>query len=108
MLLGSAFDARQINLERGAASFFALHHHVSTTLLHDAVYGREAKPCALALFLGRKERLKDSRLGFFIHAHAGVVDREHDVLAGADEGGAAAMALIHHNLLRLDGERTAA
>ena len=71
------FDPRQINPEGGAASRFALHHHVSATLLDDAVDRRESQAGAFAFFLGGEKRLEDSRLRFFVHAHAGVADRKH-------------------------------
>ena len=95
-------------MEGGAASFFTLYHHVSATLLHDAVYGRQTEPGSLPFFFRRKEGFKDSRLRFFVHTHARVADREHDVVAGPYERGTAAMTIIHDNPLSLDGERSSA
>src|ERR1700730_18505978 len=103
-----AFYAGQINLERGATSFIALHHYVASALLHDTVYRREAEPGSLAFLFCGEERLKDSRLGLFIHSHAGIADRENYVVARANKGRPAAMTLVHDDFLRLEGERSAA
>src|ERR1700689_3755884 len=108
MALGDAVDARQINVERGADSFFALHHDVSGALLYDAIDGGESESGAFAFFFGGKEGLEDSRLCFFVHADAGVAYGQQNVVAGTNKGLAAAMGLSHDQVLGLDGELAAA
>jgi len=51
---------------------------VTATLLRDAKDGGEAEPRALPLFLGREERLEDSRHGGAVHSRPRIRDREHD------------------------------
>src|SRR5205085_1069064 len=97
----------QIDVKAAAASVFTLHDDISTALLDDAVHGGEPEARTLAFFFGGEKRLKDARLGFFVHAHAGVAEREHDVAAGTDELLSASMALIHDRVLGLDSEPAA-
>src|SRR5580658_5413126 len=107
MALGDALGSRQINMESGAASYFALHHDVSAALLHDAVHGGEAEAGALTFLLGGEERLENSRLGLLVHAAAGVADGKQNVVAGTDESLAAAMILVDENVFRFDRELSA-
>ena len=75
-------DARQIDLERGAAAHFAVDVDVAAGLLDDAVDGGQAQAGALARPLGGEERLEDLRLRGRVHAAAGVAHRQHHVAAG--------------------------
>jgi hypothetical protein len=84
-LFGGIFDARQINVESCARSPFALREHVSIALLDDAVDGRQAEAGAFSFFLGGKERLEDAGLGFFVHAVAGIGNRDHGIAPGLDK-----------------------
>src|SRR5207302_6036726 len=49
-------------------------------LFQNSVHGGKSEARALGAFRG-KEWLEDACLGLAIHAHAGVADREHDVVA---------------------------
>src|SRR5690606_20970732 len=60
--LDRRLHARQVDLERGPLPRLAVDPDEPTALLDDAVHGREPEPRALALFLGREERLEDVRL----------------------------------------------
>ena len=60
------------------------------------------RPVPFAFFLGGKERFKDARLRFLVHARAGVAHREHHVVAGTDEGLPATMVFIDHDILSLN------
>src|SRR5215467_1733440 len=104
MLFSGPFDEREINVERGAASKFALHHDVSASLLHDSIHGRQAKPGPFAFFLRREERLKDSRLSLAVHPRPRINDGKHHVSAGTDEVLPTPMMFVNNGVLRLNGE----
>src|SRR5262245_13172017 len=61
---GRSLAARQINLETRAVANLAINLDMPAALLDDAVNRRQAKPGALADFLGRKKRFKNARFGF--------------------------------------------
>ena len=77
----AAIDSRKIGAESSAALRLAVDEDKAAALLHDAVHRGEAQAGALGA-LGGEERLEDARLGFAVHADAGVADGEHDVVAG--------------------------
>ena len=60
----------------------AVNPDVSSALLHDPVNGRQAKAGSFAFLFGRKERFEDLLPHVFVHAGAGVADRQHNVGAG--------------------------
>src|SRR5207245_2016305 len=68
MLFRRSFHSREVDLERGATSQFALHRYISATLLHDSIYCGKAQPGSLPLSLGGKERLEDLRLRPAVHS----------------------------------------
>jgi hypothetical protein len=103
-LLGGPLRLGQVNMETAALPFLALHDDVPAALFDDAVNGGETEAGALAFFFGCEEGFKNARLRFFIHAHTSVADCEHHVAARPNELLAAAMAFIHHRVLRLNGE----
>ena len=57
----------------------AVDPDVAAALLDDAVDGGEPEPGALALFLGREERLEQPLLRLVVHADPAVADRQHHV-----------------------------
>src|SRR5438309_12124912 len=59
----------------------SLDPDVSSALLDDSINGDEPDTGTLRALRG-EEWLENVRLGFGVHAGAGVVDREHVVLAG--------------------------
>ena len=74
-------DARQVDLDGGAAPDLAVDFHAAAALLDDPEDGGEAQAGALARSLGGEERLEQARLGGRVHAGAGVADRQQDVSA---------------------------
>src|SRR5229473_7837016 len=66
-----------------AAPRLARDRDVAAALLHDAVDDRQAEAGALALFLGREERLEEPGARLLVHALAGVADAQPRVLPGA-------------------------
>ena len=59
---------RQEYFEARALARRAIHPDVSAALLHDAVHGRKAQPCAFAKFLRGEKRFEDSGPGRLVHA----------------------------------------
>ena len=96
-------DPRQIDLERRSPAGFAVHPDVAAALLDDAVNGGEAEAGALDS-LGGEKRLEDMGLSFGIHAHAGVADGQHHVLARLRWGVQAGIAFVERDIGGLDGE----
>src|SRR5882757_6228855 len=93
---------RKINFERRAFAEFAVDPNETAALLDDAVYGGQSKTRAFSFFLGSKERLEDVRLGFFVHAGAGVGDVQQNVRAGFHQRMAGRVGLIKVAIARAD------
>ncbi len=96
-------EARQIDLERGAFAGFAVQPDVAFALLDDAVHRGQSEPGALQS-LGGVEGLEDVGLGIGVHAHAGVADGEHDVVAGLHRGMEAGVVGVEGDVGGLDGQ----
>src|SRR6188768_4090913 len=62
-----ALDARQEDLEGGAAARRAVDGDVAAALLDDAVHHRQAEAGALAALLGGEERLEDAAADCIVH-----------------------------------------
>src|SRR5208282_1397798 len=73
---------REIYLERRSVSGFTVDQDVSRALLDNAIYSGQAQTRSFAHFFGGKEGFEDARHGSFVHAVAGIADREHDVFSG--------------------------
>src|SRR6202046_2788242 len=115
---GGLVDARKINSESCAATEFALHENISSTLLDDAVDGGKSEAGAFAFFLGGEERLEDASLSFAVHPLAGIGEGDHDIRTMFDErifgvigvvqndaGGADAdFTAVRHGILSIDHE----
>src|SRR5579863_9541097 len=71
----NGFHSRQVDSKDRALARLAVHPNVAAALLHDAVNGGEAEPCALRLFFGGEERLKNVSLSFFVHSASRVANR---------------------------------
>src|SRR5216684_7308231 len=99
-------DARQINLEGGALSEFAVYPDVTAALFHDAVDRRETETSATAAFLRGVKRFEDvgDRIGR--HARAGVRDGEQDVWSGNDNSVIARVRRVEINVAGLDEDAT--
>src|SRR5579871_7055607 len=65
--LGRSFRERQVDMKRRAPAELALHHHIASSLLHNPVHRGKTESCSFPFFLGRKERLENSRLSLAIH-----------------------------------------
>ena len=78
--------AGQVDLEIGAIAGFTLRENVTATLLHDSVDRRKSQAGAFPLFLGGKEWFENSRLGFLVHASAGIQNRKQDVRPRLNQG----------------------
>src|ERR1039458_10580869 len=74
---------REIRAEGGAALGLAVNKDEGTALLDDAVDGGESEARALGA-LGGKKWFENSRLGFTVHADAGIPDGEDDVPARSE------------------------
>src|SRR3989339_29295 len=74
-----ACDRWKIDLKRGALTKRALHLNIPAVAFNNAIHARKTESRALALFLSGEKRLKDTRLGLFIHACPCVSDREIQV-----------------------------
>src|ERR1700727_436429 len=115
---GGLVDAREINGESCAATGFALHENISSTLFDDAVDGGKSKAGAFAFFFGGEERLEDASLSFAVHPLAGIGEGDHDIRTMFDErifgvigvvqndaGGADAdFAAVRHGIFSIDHE----
>ena len=104
---GAIERARQEDLERRAAAVLAVDPDVAAVLLDDAVAGGEAEAGALARRLGREERLEQVARHLLGHAHAGVADREHHVLARQHALVLARVVLVELDVLGLDRQHAA-
>jgi len=58
---------------------------MTVALLDDAKTGGQSQTGAFALFFGGKKRFKDVLFDFVSHAHTGVANTDHDIVAGRDE-----------------------
>src|SRR6266496_1844424 len=74
---------RQINAERGAFTWFALHAHPPAVLLDDLITDRQPQSRAAACGLRGKERLEDLRLRLRLHANTSIADGEENVATTA-------------------------
>ena len=97
-------NARQVNLERRAAPWFAVDPDVSVALLDDPIDRREPQPCPVAWPFGGEEGLKDVGLGLRGHADPGVTDRQHHVRARMYIDVAPRVGRIQLCIGRLEGE----
>ena len=100
-------DARHPDRERRPLVGLRGHVDGAPEHAHDAVHRRQPHARALALLLGREERLEDPGPDRLVHADAGVGDGQHDgagrplaVVRGGDPQGAA----VGHRVARVDGE----
>ena len=71
---GNRVQRGKENAEGGALADFAGHLHPALMLFRDAVNGGQPQAGAAADFLRGKERFKDARERFCVHAAAGVLD----------------------------------
>ena len=71
---------RQEDAERGALAGLGIHVDKAAGLLDDAIHRREAKPGALADFLGREERLEDLVDDIGRNAGAGIGDVDPHII----------------------------
>ena len=85
-------------------SRLAVHPDAAAALLDDPVDGGEPQPGALALLLGRKERLEDVGLRALVHAAAGVAHRHQHVRAGGDGEEPTGIGLVQLDVGGFDGE----
>src|SRR5579863_5889841 len=74
--------AGKIDLERRALSRFTVNQNVPRALFDNAIYGGQAQTGSLAGLFGGEEGFKDARYRGFIHATAGIADREQDIFSG--------------------------
>ena len=98
---------RKIDFERRALTRLAANPNGPVHLLDYAINCGQAKACAFARFLGRKERLEDAGLGSRVHASARITDREHDVFADGYAVAGLRVVLIHHDVPGCQGKATA-
>ena len=96
--------ARQVQLDRGAATGFAVDLHMAAGLAHEAIHHRQSQAAALAFRLGGKERVEGLRHDFGRHAGAGVADGDHHVLAGRQFRVVPCVVVVEHGVAYLDGE----
>src|SRR5213075_461378 len=73
-------DARQKDFENRPFVELTEHTDMSAALLDNSMASCEAQAGALPKFLGREERLKDSRLHLRRHAHTRIADGDQDVI----------------------------
>ena len=78
-------NAWEVNAKGCAASRFALREDVASALLDDSVDRRKPQAGAFAFFLGGEEWFENARLGFSVHACAGIGNRKQDVGAGLNQ-----------------------
>ena len=104
--LSGGAEARQVDLEGGAFASFAVDPDVAFTLFDNAVHRGEAKPGALQSF-GGIEGLEDVALGVGVHAHAGVADGEHHVVAGLHRHMQTGVVRVELDVGRLNGQVSA-
>jgi hypothetical protein len=71
--------ARQINCDRRSLPWRAFDLDASTVPLDDLGTGREPEARATSRRFGREVGLEGARLGYAIHAHASVADRQLDI-----------------------------
>ena len=76
--------AGQINFEGASLCGFAVDVDKAVVLLDDAINRGQAQPRAFADFLGCKKWFKNIGEMIFVHADAGVADRQQDILTGDD------------------------
>ena len=103
-----AGEARQVDLDRGAAPDLRIDLHVPVRLLDEAQDLAQAEARALARRLGRKEGIEGLAHHLGRHADAGIGHRDHRVLAGSHLRVGAGVALVEIGVGRLDGELAAA
>lgn len=101
------FLPREVEAEEAPLPRLAFHADGAAALLDDAVDGGEAQAGAAPGALGGEEGLEDARLGFPIHAAAGIGDAELHVPAGEELGAIDAVAARQLLLLGGDGKRAA-
>src|SRR5438876_10580026 len=100
-------DARQVDLEAGAAARLGVYPDEPPALLHDAVHRGQPQARAFAPLLGREERLEQMGLHVRRHADAGIADREQDVAPRRRREVLARIALVQFGVRGLDGELAA-
>ena len=74
---------------------------MTIALFDDSVHGRESQPSTL-WSLGSEERIEDMHLRLGVHTHAGIADRQHDVLTGPNRRVIARIVLIERDVLSFD------
>ena len=79
---------------------------MAIALLDDAKTGGQSQTRAFALFFGGKKRFKDVLFDFVSHAHAGVADTDHDIVAGSNEV-PARIVFVKGHVGRADGQGAA-
>ena len=81
---GAPRRQRKIDLECGSAARFAVDSDVAAGLLHDAVAGGQSEARALALLLGREERVED--VGEHVRRDTtAVVRHRHQTVSARDD-----------------------
>ena len=74
-----AIDFRQINAKCGSQAGLAPNRHVTAALLDDPKDRSQPQTRSSAYSFGGEKRLEHPGFGLFVHAAAGVADRQNDV-----------------------------
>src|ERR1700674_1744624 len=101
-----AIDSRKIGTAGDIVLRLDVGQDKAAALFHDAIHHGKAEASALSTF-GGEERLEDARLGFVVHANAGVADGKHDVVARGERRVSTSEVLVEGDVGSLDGELAA-
>ena len=66
------FRQRQIDVDAGSFTGFALHVNVAVVLFDDAVYRRQSQTAALAFRFGGKEEIENPLDGLLVHSRSSI------------------------------------
>src|SRR5688572_15445742 len=101
--LASGIDhSRQINPEGRSLSRLAFYRDVTVRGGYDPMNRRQPESGSLSAILRREERLEELRSNFLAHAHAGIGDGEHHVVASCDLTAMSAHTRIDVYVRRVD------
>src|SRR6188472_419979 len=95
-------DSRQINPEGRSPSRLALYRDVTVRGGDDPMNRRQPESGSLSAILRREERLEELRSNFLAHAHAGIGDGEHHVVASCDLAAMSAHTRLDAYVRRVD------